>query len=134
LVAAPAHFGSGAAAAPLAFFEAAAFLEVAQRSGSWACPATGRLGELRDLRPHAYLTAVLRCLELSGVSGRVDSIEVDPSGRWRPKASRVPFLSVLGEAADAAANDADGDSGSDAAGGPKASGSGSKAEVEGAVG
>ncbi|KXZ48673.1 hypothetical protein GPECTOR_26g576 [Gonium pectorale] len=91
----PAHFGRLAAAAPLAFFDAEPFLEVACRSGSWQCPVTGRAGSVEDLRPHAYLAAVLRCIDASGARGRVEAIEVGPDGRWRPKDSRVPFMSVL---------------------------------------
>ncbi|GLC69018.1 hypothetical protein PLESTF_000770600 [Pleodorina starrii] len=98
LAAAPAHFGCTAAAAPLAFFDLGAFLELS-RSGGTVCPASGRLGELEDVRPHAFLTAVLRTLDHNGVRGRVEAIEVSPCGRWRPKDSRVPLLSVL-DAAD----------------------------------
>ncbi|GLI59320.1 hypothetical protein VaNZ11_001175 [Volvox africanus] len=95
LVTAPAHFGAMAAASPLAFFDVGGFLQLARGHGSWICPASGRLGNVEDLRPHAFLSAVLRTLDHNGVRGRVEAIEVSPCGRWRPKNSRVPLLSVL---------------------------------------
>lgn len=50
LVETPAHFGATAAGSPLAFFDLAAFLELARRNNNWICPASGRLGDFGDLR------------------------------------------------------------------------------------
>ncbi len=50
LVASPAHFGRWCGRNPLAFFDRDAFLQTAQRTGSWLCPATGKLGNANDLR------------------------------------------------------------------------------------
>ncbi|EFJ48727.1 hypothetical protein VOLCADRAFT_90515 [Volvox carteri f. nagariensis] len=74
---------------PLPLTEAVALVQ------TWVCPATGRLGDLGDLRPHAFLSAVMRTLEHNGIQRRVEAIEVAPDGGWRPKDSRLPFMSVL---------------------------------------
>lgn len=50
LVASPAHFGRWCDRNPLAFFDRDAFLQTAQHTGSWLCPATGKLGSANDLR------------------------------------------------------------------------------------
>ncbi|KAG2455027.1 hypothetical protein HYH02_000852 [Chlamydomonas schloesseri] len=91
----PGHLGATAATHPLAFFDLPVFLEQARATGCWACPATGMLGSIHDLRPHAYLSEVMRTLDANGVPrGKVEAIDVLPCGRWRPRDSRVPFLEV----------------------------------------
>lgn len=94
LVASPAHFGRWCDRNPLAFFDRDAFLQTAQHTGSWLCPATGKLGSANDLRPHAYLCAVLATLDANGCRHRVEAVEVVADGTWRPKDTRVPYLSV----------------------------------------
>lgn len=58
VVACPGHLGATAAARPLAFFDLHVFLEQARATGSWACPATGTLGSIHDLRVGAVAAGV----------------------------------------------------------------------------
>ncbi len=77
-------------------------------------------------QPHAYLCAVLATLDANGCRHRVEAVEVAADGTWRPKDTRVPYLSVDWAAGAAAA-------GAAAAGGGKGVGGSGAAAGGGAV-
>lgn len=44
---------------------------------------------------HSYMQSVVRTLQHNGCADDVDEVEVEPTGQWRPKGTRVPLLNAV---------------------------------------
>ena len=74
-----------AACSGLAVFDLDAFLALAQQSLQWACPLCTACGPPTQLVRDAYVSAILKVLELTGESDAVDEVLMSPNGGWQAR-------------------------------------------------